>query len=154
MTLLKTIAVLTLGSIAGSALSNEVVLKPVDQKLETQICYVAATEGVPAARTLMRANDINTSVYSTSIKCNGQSIADFAQRYAPKITAQENPVAKAQTVKLVAVEGGESQLCIDAVVMGVNRAKAKHHAENRMVYCNDMALEDFVREFEGRVVSL
>ncbi|MFC4700208.1 hypothetical protein ACFO4O_08580 [Glaciecola siphonariae] len=139
---------------APTAASN-VVLKPVNNNLETQVCYVAATKGLNAAKLFVAKQDMTFSSFSRSVTCNGVSIEDFANKYAVKSNANEEAIKQQlSTYKLVALDNKESQLCVDAVVLGEQRARAKHGIDDEVVFCNSKTLGSFARSFRNKNVTL
>ena len=128
---------------AGSSFANtaNVTFKPLNESLETQACLTAATEGLSAARKLVRENDINFGIFNKAVTCNGMKLAAFANTYFE----QENQDAP----KVVAIRAKntnvESQLCLDAVLMGEEQARQKHDLLGVSVICNNKPLSSFVR---------
>jgi len=148
---LSTLAVAaSLVMVSGSVFSKTVVLKPLDEKLETKVCYVAATDGLANAKKLVADNGMNYASYARSVTCNSLSISEFAKTYS-KQEESEDEITK---VALVAKNANiESQLCLDAVVIGEDAARAKYDIYGS-VLCNGRKLSSFVSRFENQDVEL
>ena len=135
--------------------AQDIVLKKVNQNIETQACYVAATKGIKEAKSFLRTNDYAFASMSSAIKCNGMSITDFADKYAVNQAQSEQAMQqRLSQVKLVAKDNDASQICVDAVKLGAKEARAKYGLGNQTIYCNDKTLGRFVRSFEDKQVSL
>ena len=140
----------TLVLASGSALAKNVVFKPVNDNFETQVCLTAATEGLAAAKTLVSSNDMNYVSFSRTVTCNDQSIAEFANSHA----TQEASSGKATRIALKAKNTNvESQLCLDAVVIGEDAARAKYDVYGE-VLCNRRSLSSFVSRYADQEVEL
>ena len=141
----------TLAVLSSSAFAKNVVLKPVNQNIETQACYVAATEGLAATRTLLFKNNLSYASFARTVTCNDMSLAKFAKTY------QQQDEAKSDTVKQIALvaknSNTASQLCLDAVVIGEDAARAKHDIYGS-VLCNRQELSLFVSKFADQEVEL
>jgi hypothetical protein len=123
--------------------------------LETKACYAAATDGVKAAKKIVRAEGVNYIELSSTLLCNGMKIKDFANKYA-KLQAKSD---QAKTVKVVALSAMdrtlESQLCLDAVTMGEKAARTKYNMRNDAIKCNGKDISQFLKTLENtKVVSL
>ena len=100
---LSTFAIaLTLSVASVQAFAQNVILNPVNDSLETQVCYTAATESLTAAKKLARSNGVKFSKLNASVSCNGLSISEFAKTYANNVVTED-----AITIKLVAAAGSE-----------------------------------------------
>lgn len=117
--------------------------------LETQACFTAATQGIKAAKKLVRAEGVNYIELSSTLLCNGMQIKDFANKYA-KLQAKNDA---AKTVKVVALSAMdrtiESQLCLDAVTMGEKQARAKYQMRNATIKCNGQEIGQFLKSLEN-----
>jgi hypothetical protein len=142
-------------SFASVSEANNIVLKPINDKVETQACYVAATQGIKAAKSFLQAEDYSFSVFNTAVTCNGIRITDFADKYTVKSNDGSEAVEKQLSkVKLVAMDNKESQLCVDAVLLGEREARLKNDAINEVVYCNSQTLGRFARSYRNKNVTL
>lgn len=134
---------------------KKIVLKPVNDQVETQACYVAATQGVDAAKSFLQAKDYSFASFNSSVTCNGISIDQFAEKYAVKSKANQEAVEQSLSkVKLVAMNNRESQLCVDAVLLGEKEARVKHDAINDVIYCNNKTLGSFARSYQDKNIVL
>lgn len=139
----------TLAFTSMSVFSKEIVFKTVNNNLETQVCYTAATAGLEAAKALVAAYDLNFNTYSESVTCNGSSIRSFANTYS-----KTNAAAQQEKVALVAKDTNlESKLCLEAVINGEAAARAKFNIYDS-VLCNSQKLSTFVRKFKDQDVEL
>ena len=127
----------------GATNTTSINFKALDQSLETQVCIMAATEGLDAAKKLVRKKDINFGLFNQSVSCNGKSIKSFAKTYFEEEAQQE---ISAQKVVAVRAKNSsiESQLCIDAVMLGEEQAREKHGLQGVNVLCNNQPLSVFV----------
>lgn len=143
MVLAFTFAVTSVHSFA-----QDVRLNPVNQKIETQACYTAATEGYTAATKLIRNNGFNSKAFSASIRCNGVSLRQFAELYSNVEAPQHDKI-----ITLVAKDQDvASKACLDALTMGTERALIKHGLKGETIMCNSKILSDFVRQYKSEKV--
>lgn len=153
-TILISAALTSLSSFSTIAETQEVRFKAVDQNLETQVCLKAATEGLAAAKTLVSQNDINFSFFNKSVTCNGESIRSFANLYF-KSAEEADEVNKPKMVAVKAKNSNvESQLCLDALLIGEEQARQKHDLQGVAVICNNKPLSVFVRNFERQNLTV
>ncbi|WP_395344672.1 DUF3718 domain-containing protein [Ningiella sp. W23] len=136
-----------------NANANNIVLKTVNNTTETQACYVAATQGIDAAKSFIRANGDSFASFRATVSCNGLSITQFAKKFAEKADTEEVAPTFTQ-VKLVAMDNDAAQICVDAVVLGEKEARAKHGIKTETVYCNRKSLSRFARSFSNKDVTL
>jgi hypothetical protein len=138
-------------NIAGAqATTSKVIFKPVDQDLATQACYLAAKEGLSAARTLVQNNKLSFNEFRIGLSCNGMTISRFASEYRTEEeskTGQTRIALKAKNSKV------ESQLCLDAVKMGEKAARAKYDIQESVI-CNNLELSDFVKTFTKKEATV
>jgi hypothetical protein len=136
--------------VSANAFANDVVFKAMDDNLATQTCIVAAKDGIQAAKQLVSDNGLRAATFTKGLKCNDQNLTRFAKKYAKQDMADLKEQAKAtRVVRLVtSMENVETQLCIDAAVMGEERARAKYRYD-APVTCNSKSLSTFVREFKN-----
>jgi len=150
---LSTIATTALITLASSfTFANDVVFKATDDSIASQACVAAATGGLRAVKDLVIENNINYNDFRSTVSCNAMSLTRFARTYA-----SQNIVSEAEApefVRLVAkTETVESQLCVDAAIMGEQAARAKHNVLDR-VTCNGKVLSRFVKTLEDKEVEL
>ncbi|MGQ8364720.1 hypothetical protein [Glaciecola sp. 1036] len=149
MKLSTTIAATALTLATMTASANTVVFKPLDSAFETQACQIAGAQGLEAAKTFIVNQGESYRRFLVSVTCNGVSISTFAKMH--KAAKEE----KVQQVALVAKTNTvESQLCMDAVIMGEAQARAKHDVLEAPVLCNDKPLTKFVEKFAKADVVL
>ncbi|MDO6566409.1 DUF3718 domain-containing protein [Alteromonas sp. 1_MG-2023] len=145
---LSTFAIALISSVASlHAFAQDVRLNPVNQNIETQACYTAATEGYTAAKRLIRENGLNVESFSASLLCNDVSLRKFADLYSNK-TAPE-----AKAITLVAKnEDIASQACLDAVSIGTEKALVKHGLVGETIICNHKEMSAFARAYSTESV--
>ncbi|MDT0593393.1 DUF3718 domain-containing protein [Glaciecola petra] len=152
---IRTIAMLAAMASASSfcaiAETQEFKFKAVDQNLETQVCLKAATEGLASAKQLVSENDINFSFFNKTVTCNGESLKSFANLYYKSAVDVNEPKVVAVRAKNANVE---SQLCLDALIIGEEQARQKHDLQGVEVTCNDKPLSIFVRKFERQNLTV
>lgn len=141
-------------SFAVSAETQDIQFKPVNQTLETQVCVTAATEGLSAARKLVLENDINFRTYSKSVTCNGESITEFANLYFESESKSSDVIEQRVVAVRAKNNDVESQLCLDALIIGEEQARQKHDLNGVPVMCNNKPLSIFVRNFEKQNVTV
>lgn len=141
---------ITLTLSSASTMAKDVVFKQSDQTTATQVCYVAATEGLHSARLLMRKSDQNFRVFQSTLTCNGLDLGDFADKYAEE-ALKEKSTASNRVILTPKNENVESRLCLDAVTMGERAARVKHSI-NSPVLCNGNSISNFVRLFRTQEV--
>jgi hypothetical protein len=150
----KFITTLALATIAftSSVSATNVQLRPADTSFETKVCYTAATEGLQAAYNVVRDSEENFARFTETLSCNGKSLVRTARTFYKN---QNNEVeASATKVRFVTDERVESQVCLDAVMMGVDAAFEKHNMKDRNIICNDLDIRSFAKKFSGKTVAL
>ncbi|MBF7071932.1 ABC transporter ATP-binding protein [Glaciecola sp. MH2013] len=137
---------------ASSVSATNVQLRPADSTFETQVCFTAATEGLEAARTMVKNSGENFARFTSTLSCNGYSLERAARIFSQKTT----PVTpeKITKVKFITDEATESKVCRDAVLIGVDAALEKHDLSSPNIICNGRTIESFIKRFEGRTVAL
>lgn len=150
-TLITTLALATIAFTSNVSATN-VQLRPADTSFETKVCYTAATEGLKAAHDLVRNSEENFVRFTEVLSCNGKSLIRTARTfYKNQKTETETSPAK---VRFVTDERVESQVCLDAVMMGVDAAFEKHGMKDRNIICNDLDIKSFAKKFSGKTVAL
>ena len=146
---LSTFAIaLTLSVAATQSFAKDVVLKPINDNIETQACLTAAEDGFGPALRLIRSKGFNAEEFSASVRCNCESLRTFAYMYKNN-KATEN----AKTVALVAKnQDVASQACLEALSVGKEAALAKFGLEGENIICNHKTMSDFVREYSAENV--
>ncbi|GLR72110.1 hypothetical protein [Agaribacter marinus] len=145
-------AALTFTALSVSA--NQVEFEKVNNNLETEACYTAATKGMNATKEIVQKSKVSFAVFKNSVMCNGMRINEFAAKYFDK----KSSITEKKTIQVVALSAldrsPESQLCLDAVVMGEKAARSKHNMRNTNVVCNGKSLSHFLKTFKNRKVVL
>lgn len=141
----STFAIAITFSVASlQAVAQNVILKPVDEKFETQVCYLAATEGYAEAKQLIRSRNESVSEFAASVTCNGDRLKAFAHKYANNKITED-----AVTVELVAKDSDiASQACVEAISIGEEDARAKYSLEGEQILCNYKEMSEFVRKYD------
>jgi len=148
---LSTIAIaFTFSVISAQSFAQNVRFNPINENVETQACYTAATEGYEAAKRLIRENGFFEQSFAASLRCNDVSLRTFAELYS------NNEVTKsAKTIALVAKnEDVASQACVDALSIGKEEALAKYGLEGETIICNRKEIADFVRTYRSESVVI
>ncbi|MDF2177209.1 hypothetical protein P2G88_03000 [Aliiglaciecola sp. CAU 1673] len=123
-------------SASSLASKDNVRFVAVDDSLFSNICVVAAQEGVIAAR------KVAPREFNESIRCNGQTINTFARQYTK---ADSAPIA----YKFVlADERPESMLCKQAVSEGVE-SLGLTRGELDNIFCNGVRLTTFAKAYQA-----
>jgi hypothetical protein len=148
---LTTFAIALSFSVASlQAVAQNVVLKPVNDNFETQVCYTAATEGYAKAKQLIRSTHSSALEFTASISCNGEPLKVFAKKYANNVIS-DNPT----TIKLIAKDSDDvSKACVEAVTIGEASARAKFNLEGEKIFCNYKEMGEFVRKYDSERVSV
>jgi len=144
--LLSLTSVFLLSNSQVNAQSYEFELVEID--LESQICIVAAEQGIKAAKDLASKNGIYLSSYNNDFYCNTKTLNKFIKQYGKvntKITLNENK----ETQLYAADENMESDLCIKAVELGLEAVKAQHNNISS-IRCNGKSIKQFVNKFSDK----
>lgn len=132
-----------------NAFSASISFEKMGTNLETEACYAAATDGIRAAKTVVRAQGVNYIELSSTLLCNGMKITDFANKYA-KLRKQNQANATVKLVALSAMDRSvESRLCLDAVTMGETAARQKHNMRNASIQCNGKEISVFLKTLKN-----
>ncbi len=112
-----------------------------DGNVESQVCAVAANQGLTAAKQLGEENGIRIARFSPSLYCNGQDIRDIAKQVA---------AARSQQVTSVSLyaknEEKETQLCMKAATQGLDKVAHQVRHVNGL-RCNGQRIETFVKRY-------
>ena len=147
-TLFTSIAIATI-TFSASVSATNVQLRPADNTFETKVCFAAATEGLKAAYELVRESTENFDHFTAILSCNGKSLVRTARTF--KQTEQAQTTRK---VGFVTDESLESQICLDAVLIGVDVALQKHDMQGFNIICNNQDIKTFAKKFARTTVSL
>lgn len=150
---MKTVKMLLSASLifaAHSSIASSVEFVKTTDNLETQACYAAASEGLNAAKKVLRAKKISFSQANERVMCNGLSMTKFASKYEALRQQDNDEVTTVRIVALSAMDQSkESQLCLDAVSMGEHAARAKHRMQSASVKCNGQNIKQFLKSFKS-----
>lgn len=107
-----------------------------DDSVFSNICVVAASEGVIAARKMAPRE------FSEDIRCNGRNIAAFSRQFS------KNERAEVSYRFVLADARPESLLCKQAVSEGVaSLGLTRQELDN--IYCNGVRLTSFVKAYQA-----
>ena len=145
-----------LSAISLSSTAKTITFKAVDDTLATQACYLAAKEGLSAARALVKKEKVNFNTFKLDVSCNDMSLTKFAKKYQAKITAEntlessvKSIVESKPTLTLVAKNNSPaSMICIDALVIGEQQAREKYGIKYESIICNNAEIKSFVRKYQ------
>ncbi|MFT6270540.1 MAG: hypothetical protein ACJAVV_003379 [Alphaproteobacteria bacterium] len=146
MKLLTIALTLTLSATSLSSMANKIVFKPVNGNIETQACLLAATQGLKAAKIMVKKERVNFNRFKLAVSCNGLSLTEFANKYQPQIAQEVDPQSK-PIITLVA-KNNESMVCLDALVVGEDKARKQHNVGDDSITCNDQNLKTFLRKYQ------
>ncbi|MFC6438732.1 hypothetical protein [Bowmanella sp. JS7-9] len=122
--------------VSASVNASEVRYVPVDESIYSNLCVVAAVQGLQAAQQQGGAE------FDATIRCNGKLIADFAR----KIKVAAEPVLPVTYKVIAANDQPESALCVRAVKEGVGALQLPREELNN-IYCNGRTLPNFARTY-------
>lgn len=157
---LVTLATLIATSYTASittAQDSKLVLKAIDNNIETQSCIVAASKGLDKAKDLIETNGFNFYSFKKSLSCNGMSLSAFAEQFEENRLAnlRSNQSETVSTYKVIATnQNKESQLCVDALAIGEDAARKKHGLLTESILCNQQPLRWFVKDFENKNLAI
>lgn len=123
-------------SSAANALSSNVQIVAKNNTIETELCVVAAQQGIEKAAEQAALSGVTAKSFA-KMHCNGTDIKSFAATYTPKDPVAINVKA---TVILAGNQSDESKLCVKAVTEGI---KAIGHIAPSLK-CNGESVSDFV----------
>ncbi|WP_438865362.1 hypothetical protein [Neptunicella sp.] len=132
-----TLIALTTFAISMNAMASQASYSfvPVDQSVYSNLCVVAAQQGIETAKTKF-------ADFSHNTLCNGMKIGKFARKY--NTIAQE--VAPAAIKMVAADEKPESQLCVKAAEQGIETLGLSRWKMNDL-YCNGQSIKKFVKSY-------
>jgi hypothetical protein len=145
MKLSTTAITLALALSTSSTFASGVVFKPVLENLETQVCLTAATKGLSASKDLIADNKLNYSTYTSTLTCNGSSLSDFAEKYAQQTSIK--PEVTVSTMLVAKTLNSASKTCIDALVIGEEKAREKYGIIDEPISCNNQTISSFVSRY-------
>lgn len=140
---------LSLSTFTHMSEAANVKFKAMDDSFASQVCIVAATDGINSARTLVTKQGHSFKEFAASLTCNGKSLRNFSKSWE----ADKQTETTEKQVKLVVKNNNpESQLCLDALVMGEEAARVKYDAKFENIICNDRTLASFLRQYSNQDV--
>lgn len=148
MKILTIALTLTLSATSLSSMANKIVFKPVNNNIETQACVLAATEGLEAAKVMVKKERDNFNRFKLAVSCNGLSLTDFADKYQPQL-AQQASLASKPTITLVA-KNTTSMVCLDALLVGEEQARIEHNVGEDSITCNSKNIKTFIRKYQDQ----
>jgi len=141
-------------TISNTAFATKVKFEALNDRLATQACIVSATEGLEAAKKLVQSQGVNFNTFKAAVSCNNQSLTAFSRQYATTAKSTLDDASPVKRIRLVATTTDDaSQLCLDAVALGEEEARAKHNFTGP-VTCNYKSLSNFVRRFKNKQVEI
>lgn len=139
---------LALSAISLNSLAKTTTFKPMNDTLATKACYLAAKEGLSAARSMVKKEHINFNEFKLDVTCNHMSLTKFAKKYQIDRVV-ETAVTTQPTIKLVAKNNKpESMVCLDALVIGEQQAREKYNIKYEHIICNNSDIKSFVRKYQ------
>jgi hypothetical protein len=151
---------LTLSVISLSGTAKTITFKPMNDTLATKACYIAAEEGLSAARAMVKKESVNFNEFKLVVSCNGISLTKFANKYQDERTVDssvertvdssvESKVENNSTIKLVAKNNNPaSMVCLDALVIGEQQAREKYDIKFESIICNNSEIKTFLRKYQ------
>ncbi len=151
---MKLSTVWVLGALAftsSNVFAKTVVFEKKAENFETQACYTAATQGMDAAEALFSNSQLNFTTGKNLISCNGMSLVDFSAKYYHNSSTSEQVLP---IIELTAVsQTPETQLCVDAALIGEKEARVKHDLEGASIKCNGQSLSTFLKKLKNRKIA-
>jgi hypothetical protein len=124
-----------------------------DATAETQVCMVAAAQGVAAASEKATELKIDFRNFKNHTKCNGKTVRQFVKSFNKETLTAETMVT-AQVVELTAKDGSlESRICVQAAKEGISSAR-KEHGNNKVnsITCNIESISRFISKLKTKKV--
>mgnify|MGYP000199723561 CR=1 FL=1 len=132
---------LVLSVSSAHALSSNSKFFTIDNSIDSQLCFIAATEGYDAALTQGKKIGGKYSHLAKETSCNGVSIREFASMHKNN-TAEDSE----RLVNLFAGnETRESQICLKAAKTGIKSIEKNRYFNN--IKCNGQSIEKFVKQY-------
>ncbi|WP_371195506.1 hypothetical protein [Glaciecola sp. SC05] len=133
--------------VATNAHADASAISMANQNFETKICYVAATEGLDAAKQLVSDKGLSFRKFEKNVTCNNKDLSTFAKHFANAQIRGEN----ASQVQLVATNNDvESKICLESLTHGIDKTAAKYKINKDYIRCNGKPLPRFVNENKRR----
>jgi hypothetical protein len=157
MKTLSTLLTITTIALSSAASAKTVEFRPADNSFESKVCYVAASQGLDSAYDLIRENDINLNRFIEQLSCNGKSlkrVSRLATQLNQNTSEDDQSESTTTRIRFVTNENPESEVCKDAVVLGVDEALEKHDMKRSNIICNGLKISRFAKRFSGKAIEL
>jgi len=132
---------LVLSVSSAHALSSNSKFFTIDNSIDSQLCFIAATEGYNAALSQGKMIGGKYSHLAKETSCNGVSIREFASMHKVDTTEKSE--------KLVNLFAGnktiESQICLKAAKIGIKSVENNRYV--RSIKCNGQSIDKFVKQY-------
>ena len=117
----------------------------VDTTLETNLCLVAATQGIDAARNTV--DELSKHEFEAII-CNNKSIVRFASQHRTK--SIKNADTKVTAYKFKTLDNSvETQLCAVAAQQGIEKARLIGGRNFKNIVCNGRSIAYFAKKYSN-----
>lgn len=150
MKTLTTLFAVALFSSQAFALSNDFKFVAIDETSATNVCLVAAEQGLEAAQKVAKKAG-NYNLYDLqATSCNGVNIKRFARKYKQKgadVTALESTKVIYQFKALDNTQA--TQVCAIAAQQGIKQARKFAGLEAEYITCNGKSLLSFARKYKN-----
>jgi len=150
---MKTLLITALTAIVSLntvATTSNVKFIATDYSAETQVCLVAAQNGLTSAEDKAKELRINYRGFQYNIQCNGKSLIQFSKtpNNVAEIAEKELVVIKPQ-YKFVTVNKNEaSKICADAAINGFNFVN-ENYSDVRHLVCNGQNIVRFAKKYKS-----
>lgn len=138
------LAVASMVSSQAFALSSNVKVVAVDDSEATNLCVVAAKEGVAKAKLLANELFERPTQEVQRMTCNGMSLERFASKMQSKSTKVAQ-VSNKQVKFVPAADDEASKLCVAAINQGIDAVKANNQRALNNLYCNGVLATRFAK---------
>lgn len=142
------LAAATLLSANSFAMSTDYKFVAVNDTQVTNLCVIAAEQGISAAKKAARLTGIYSTGAFNSTECNGTSIRRFAAQFKTSSElVEETQVEQVNYVFKAKLQNDATQLCVLAAKEGLNAA-IEAGGESVMSYtCNGINIKRFARRY-------
>ncbi|MBU2882554.1 hypothetical protein KO525_08575 [Psychrosphaera sp. B3R10] len=139
------LAAATLMSANSFAMSTDYKFVAVNDTQVTNLCVIAAEQGISAAKKAARFSGLNTDGAFNSTECNGTSIRRFAAKFKTQVEQVE--AEQVEYVFKAKVQDDASQICVLAAEEGINAAIKAGGLEVTSYICNGINIKRFARKY-------
>ena len=153
----KTLIALTLALATSTAFASnsndKYTFVASDDSPETQLCMVAAAQGIESAKVNAKILGVNFNKFKKESRCNGQRLSKFVKSFNTQEISEEIAVI-AQKIDMIAADGSlESRICVQAVKEGIEIARAEHGTSKiSKLKCNNKTLSKFISKYKNKEV--